>query len=96
MITPDGKLWQSRIQFLKIERPRLIEWDNGADTDNDPGKFRATITFDEQSDGKTVVTLRQLFATTAQRTATIGFGAVEMGYQTLDKLARFVETNKAA
>jgi hypothetical protein len=28
----------------------------------------------------------------AQRDRTIGFGAVEYGYQTLDKLARHVET----
>ena len=95
MIAPDGKQWPSRIQFLRIERPRLIEWDHGADKDNDPGKFRATITFDEQSDGKTVITLRQLLPTASQRNATIGFGAVEMGYQTLDKLARFVESGKA-
>jgi hypothetical protein len=34
-----------------------------------------------------VVTLRQLHPTAAQRKAGIGFGAVELGYQTLDKLA---------
>ncbi|MGB8014635.1 MAG: ATPase, partial [Pseudolabrys sp.] len=54
-----------------------------------------TITFDEQSDGKTVITLRQLHPTKAQRDAGIGFGAVEFGYQTLDKLAQHVESSKA-
>jgi uncharacterized protein YndB with AHSA1/START domain len=54
-----------------------------------------TITFDEQSDGKTVITLRQLHPTKAQRDATIGFGAVEYGYQTLEKLARHVEALRA-
>jgi uncharacterized protein YndB with AHSA1/START domain len=49
-----------------------------------------TVTFDAQSDGKTVLTMRQLHPTAAQRDATIGFGAVEFGYQTLDKLARHV------
>jgi uncharacterized protein YndB with AHSA1/START domain len=57
--------------------------------------FHATITFDEQSDGKTVITLRQLHPTKAQRDAGIGFGAVEFGYQTLDKLAQYVESSKA-
>jgi uncharacterized protein YndB with AHSA1/START domain len=53
-----------------------------------------TITFDEQSDGKTVVTLRQLHPTKQQRDATIGFGAVELGFQTLDKLAEHLrQTN---
>ena len=46
-----------------------------------------TLTFDAQSDGKTVLTLRQLHPNQARRAAVIGFGAVELGYQTLDKLA---------
>jgi hypothetical protein len=36
-----------------------------------------------------------LHPTKARRDAGIGFGAVEYGYQTLDKLARHVESNKA-
>jgi uncharacterized protein YndB with AHSA1/START domain len=66
-----------------------------ADDTDDPGRFRTTITFDEQSDGKTVITLRQLHPTKAQRDAGIGFGAVEYGYQTLEKLARHVESLRA-
>jgi hypothetical protein len=73
----------------------LIEFYHGADKDSDPGVFRITITFDEQSDGKTVVTLRQLHPTKAQRDAGIGFGAVEFGYQTLDKLAQHVQSSTA-
>jgi uncharacterized protein YndB with AHSA1/START domain len=82
--------------FRRIDRPSLIEIDHGADKDSDPGLFRTTITFDQQSDGKTVITLRQLHPTKAQRDAGIGFGAVEFGYQTLDKLARHVESSSAA
>lgn len=95
MIAPDGQRWPSRMQFLKIERPTLIEFDHGADIDNDPGRFRTTLTFDEQSDGKTVITLRQLHPTKTQRDAGIGFGAVEYGYQTLEKLARHVGVSGA-
>lgn len=47
-----------------------------------------TVTFEAQSNGKTVLTMRQLHPTRAQREAGIGFGAVELGYQTLGKLAR--------
>jgi uncharacterized protein YndB with AHSA1/START domain len=79
-------------QKSAIEPLHLIEIDHGSDMDDDPARFRTTITFDEQSDGKTVITLRQLHPTKAQRDRTIGFGAVEYGYQTLDKLARHVET----
>lgn len=87
---PDGTRYDNRMVFLKIEAPRLLEMDHGTDVDDDPGRFRVIVTFDEQGDGKTVVTLRQLHPTSAQREAGIRFGAVELGYQTLDKLARHV------
>ena len=85
---PDGRKWDNRMQFLRIEAPRLIEIEHGSDKDNDPGRFHVTVTFDSQSDGKTVLTMRQLHPTAEQRSTVIGFGAVELGYQTLDKLAR--------
>ena len=44
--------------------------------------------------GKRCVTLRQLHPTKAQRDAGIGFGAVEFGYQTLDKLATHLAAMK--
>lgn len=87
---PDGTRWENRIVFLHIDPPRRLEIEHGSDVDDDPGRFRTTITFDEQSDGKCVLTMRQLHPTKEQRDAGIGFGAVEYGYQTLDKLARFL------
>jgi len=95
MIAPDGRRYTNRMQFRRIEPPSLIEFDHGADDTDDPGLFRTTITFDEQSDGKTVITLRQLHPTKAHRDSAIGFGAVEYGYQTLEKLARHVESLRA-
>jgi uncharacterized protein YndB with AHSA1/START domain len=71
---------------LDREIVKLV-FDHSADKDDDPNRFRVTITFDEQDDKKTVVTLRQLHPTKARRQAGIGFGAVELGYQTLDRLA---------
>jgi uncharacterized protein YndB with AHSA1/START domain len=85
---PDGTRWENRMVFLRIDAPRLLEMEHGSDVDDDPGRFHTTITFDEQGDGKCVLTMRQLHPTKAQRDAGIGFGAVEYGYQTLDKLAR--------
>jgi len=85
---PDGTRYESRMVFLRVEAPRLIEIEHGSDKDNDPARFHLTVTFDTQSDGKTVLTMRQLHPTKEQRDATIGFGAVEFGYQTLGKLAR--------
>jgi len=85
---PDGTRYDNRMVFLRVEAPRLIEIEHGSDKDEDPARFHVTVTFDSQSDGKTVLTMRQLHPTKEQRDATIGFGAVEFGYQTLGKLAR--------
>jgi len=90
---PDGKTWDSRVVYLEVKRPEKLVYDHGYDKDDDPTRFRVTVTFDEQSDGKTVVTMRQLHPTKAQRDAGIGFGAVELGYQTLDKLAEHLRSN---
>ena len=86
MIAPDGKLYPNRMTFLQMKAPELIVFDHGNDSDEDPEKFRVTITFDSQSNGKTVLTLRQLHPTKAQRDVKIGFGAVEFGNTTMDKL----------
>lgn len=88
MVAADGTRFDNRMTFLVIDRPHRIEVEHGADRDDDPGRFRMLVTFDAQSDGKTVLTLRQMHPSRAQRQATIGFGAVEYGAQTLDKLAR--------
>lgn len=90
MKAPNGILYPNRMVFLEIKKPELIVIDHGSDKDDDPNRFRTTIIFDSQSDGKTVLTMRQLHPTKAQRDAGIGFGAVEYGYQTLDKLAAHV------
>ena len=87
MIAPDGKRWDTRMVFLEIKAPEKLVFDHGSDKEDDPNRFHVTITFDSQGDGKTVVTMRQLHPTKTQRDATIGFGAVELGYTTLDKLA---------
>ncbi len=90
MIAPDGKVWDNRIVFLEIKAPELLVLDHGADKDDDEHRFRVTITFDEQSDKKTVVTMRQLHPTKVRRDIAIGFGAVEIGYTTMDKLAEYL------
>jgi uncharacterized protein YndB with AHSA1/START domain len=90
---PDGTKYDNRMVFLRVEAPRLIEIEHGSDKDDDPARFHVTVTFDEQSDGKCVLTMRQLHPTKEQRDAGIGFGAVELGYQTLGKLAKHVGAN---
>ena len=88
MVSGDGTLFDSRFDYLEVVPGERLVLDHGSDVDDDPARFRVTITFDQQADGKTVLTLRQLHPTVEQRAATIGFGAVELGLQTMNKLAR--------
>jgi uncharacterized protein YndB with AHSA1/START domain len=90
MAAPDGTRYTNRMVFLRMEAPARIEVEHGSDQENDPGRFRMLVTFDEQSDGKTVLTLRQMHPSKEQRETGIGFGAVEYGGQTLEKLALHV------
>lgn len=86
MCAPDGKVYPNRMVFLEVKYPERLVMDHGSDVDEDPGRFRVIITFDEQSNGKTVMTMRQIHPTPTQRNMKIDFGAVELGNQTMDKL----------
>jgi uncharacterized protein YndB with AHSA1/START domain len=88
MTSADGTLFTNRFDYLDVVPGERLVMDHGPDADDDPTRFRVTITLDEQDDGKTVLTLRQLHPTVEQRNAGIGFGAVELGLQTMQKLAR--------
>jgi uncharacterized protein YndB with AHSA1/START domain len=90
MTGPDGQRWESRMTFLEVIPNQRLVFDHGSDIDNDPQRFKVTVTFDQQGDGKTVLTLRQLHPNKARRDWGIGIGAVELGYQTLGKLSDFI------
>lgn len=90
MVAAGGVRYTNRMVFLRMEAPAFIEVEHGSDQDDDPNRFRMLVTFDEQSNGKTVLTLRQMHPSSERREWGIGFGAVEYGGQTLDKLARHV------
>lgn len=95
MIAPDGTRYDNRMVFTRIEPPTLIEAEHGSDKDDDPGRFMLRVTFLEQPDGRTVVTLRQLHPSAEQRDAVLGLNAVELGYQTLDKMSAYGASLKA-
>ena len=81
------------IRFLEIEPNERIVMDHGTPDPDDPHRFRVTVTFDEQSDGKTILTMRQLHPSRERRKVAIGFGAVEYGLQTLDSLGQWLGAN---
>jgi uncharacterized protein YndB with AHSA1/START domain len=82
--------FENLMEFVEILPGQRIVADYGTPAPDDPDRFRMTITFDAQDNGKTVLTLRQLHPTPARRRAVIAFGGVEYGMQTLDKLAHWL------
>jgi len=79
------------MRFLEIVPDERIVMDHGTPAADDPERFRVTVTFDEQADGKTVLTMRQLHPTRERRQFVIGFGAVGYGLQTLEKLGAWLD-----
>lgn len=88
---PDGTDYGNRQVYQEVERPERLVYLHGEDEDDDPGAFHVTVRFDDL-DGRTRVTQRMLFATKAQREGVESFGAVELGKQTLGRLAAYLET----
>ena len=79
------------MRFLEIVPNERIVVDYGTPDPADPDRFRMTVTFDEQADGKTVLTLRQLHPRRERRQAVLGFNAVGYGLQTLEKLGAWLD-----
>ena len=94
LTAPDGTVYDNRVEYREIVPAERLVFDHGKDVDDDPDRFRVTVTFDEQGDGKTVLTMRHLHASKAHRDAVIKFGAVELGGQTLDKLAAHLRAQR--
>ncbi len=81
---PDGKAWPNWIRYRLIERPVRLVYDHGGEL-GEPAHFEGQITFEAKGE-RTLVTLTLLFPTTEARDATLKFGAVEGGKQTLARL----------
>lgn len=78
------------MRFIQIVPNERIVIDYGSGEEDDPNRFHMVVTFDEQADGKTVLTLRQLHPSRERRQAVVAFGAVEYGLQTLNGLERWL------
>ncbi|MEC9346879.1 MAG: SRPBCC domain-containing protein [Pseudomonadota bacterium] len=93
MIGPDGTVFPNHHLYSRVEPERgigyaLLWGENG------PKHADAWALF-EDVDGGTVVTLGMVFSTEAEFQEAKGFGAIELGHQTLGKLDRFIEAGRA-
>jgi uncharacterized protein YndB with AHSA1/START domain len=83
--------FENLMRFIDIVPNERIVVEYGTPADDDPDRFHMVVTFDEQADGKTVLTMRQLHPTPERRKAVIDFGAVEYGLQTMDGLVAWLD-----
>jgi uncharacterized protein YndB with AHSA1/START domain len=86
---PDGVDYRDRVDYSEVVQPeRLVYVHSG---DDDPNRFDVTVTFELQG-GKTLLTMRSVFATAEERARVVReVGAIEGGKQTLARLAEYVE-----
>lgn len=90
MIGPDGAKYPNSAKFVEIVRPEKIVYVNGGAKEGteDAVSMRSTWTFKDLGNGKTEVTIHNLFQTKEMRdTAANVYKAVEGGRQTLTRLA---------
>lgn len=90
MIGPDGTVYPNHHLYTEV-RPEerigyTLHWG-----ENGPKHADAWASLEEQ-DGATKVTLGMVFTTEAEFQEAKGFGAIELGLQTLGKLERFVQS----
>jgi uncharacterized protein YndB with AHSA1/START domain len=87
---PDGRDYRNKITYLEIVRPERLVYAHGGDDNVEPVSFQTTVTFTDRG-GKTELTLRAVFPTSAERDRVAReYGAVEGGRQTLERLDQHV------
>lgn len=82
---PDGTDYPNEIVYEEIVAPERLTFLHGSGEPNDPDRFHVTVTFDAAG-RQTRLTMRSLFPTAEACAAVKAFGAVELGYSTLDCL----------
>lgn len=88
MIGPDGTVYPNHHRYNAVKPQERIGYEL-LSGENGPKHADAWASFDE-ADGATTVTLGMVFSTAAEFQSAKGFGAVELGYETLGKLERFI------
>ena len=88
MIGPDGTVYPNHHRYGEVRTEERMAYEL-LWGENGPKHADAWAMFDDMG-GTTKVTLGMVFSTAAEYQTAKGFGAVELGLQTLGKLERFV------
>jgi uncharacterized protein YndB with AHSA1/START domain len=93
---PDGTDYPNRIMYREIVPGERLSYRHDSDVDDDPRGFDVLVTFKAVAGSHTLLTMRSTFPSVEARNAVMKFGAVELGMQTVEKLAVFLERRSAA
>jgi len=88
---PDGTDYPNRIAYREIVPSTRLFYRHGSDIQNDPRAFDVVQTFKDLGSGRTHLTRISTFSSVEARNAVMKFGAVELGMQTIEKLAVYVK-----
>jgi uncharacterized protein YndB with AHSA1/START domain len=88
---PDGTDYPSRFLYREIVPTTRLAYRHGYDLENDPNAFEVEVTFAALGADRTLLTRRMTFPSIEARSAVMKFGAVELGMQTIEKLAAYLE-----
>lgn len=87
---PDGVDYPEKVVYDEVVAPERLVFRHVDDKENEPVLFQTIVTFVNQ-DGKTKLTMRAIFPSTAERDRVIKeHGAKEGGNQTLDRLGNLL------
>jgi uncharacterized protein YndB with AHSA1/START domain len=87
--------FKNRVLYRKVLRPERLEYTHDSGVDGDPSAFEVTIVFEDLG-VQTKVTMRSVFSSVAELERVKGFGAVEGGRQTLERLAEWLADRPAS
>ncbi len=85
---PDGTDYPNFVRYTSIQPNHLIAYDHGTSPDSPP-LFKQEISFAEEQ-GKTRVSFQLTITDPAKRDGFIAFGAVEGGWQNLERLGAYL------
>lgn len=89
MHAPDGTRHANLVRYIEVARPERLAFMHGSP--DEPDQFRTEILLDEEA-GRTRITMRSTFPSHEAMERVKGFGAVELGLQSLARLAQLLAT----
>lgn len=83
---PDGTDYPNLTRYVEVVRPERLVYEHGS-AERDEDRFDVTVTFSDEGKGRTLVSMRMLFATRERRDRVVDvFGALQGNRQTMDRL----------